>query len=133
MSWASSINRWGVAFAEVIADLRVVPEQLTGPHQQVVKLGPTLGATFGRVFQDQLSKVLEDGHQHGAAGVCDLLVSPPVQIAEQVLQDGTGVPGVYGVIVPVSLTTTTLPERKYAQQKPVTVCRPGLGSGQETE
>ena len=68
-----------------------------------MKLGSTLGATFPRVFQDQLSKVLEDGHQHVSPGVCDLLVSLPVQITEQVLQGGTGVSGVYGVIVPVSL------------------------------
>ena len=115
----------GVTVAEVVADVRVVPQQVTGPHQQILELCTTLGATLVRVSQCELSQILQDGHEGRAAGALDILIGLLIQFIEDVLQGSAGVFAGVRIGTPVSLATLPLTQRQQVEQDAAVVGQAG--------
>ena len=47
------MSTWEKRRPKVVADRKVVTQQIAGPNQEVVKLGPPFGASLGSVAKDE--------------------------------------------------------------------------------
>ena len=118
---------------EVVPDLDVVAQELTGPYQQVMELGPALVPATVRIVQDELANPLEDGQEGVSPSAIDVLVSRCVQFLEETLEPGAGIHAGYRVAVPVRLPASAALQVQEAGHETPGGRRPGLGIPEPAE
>ena len=76
----------GEAALEVAAAADVVSQEVTGPDEEVVELGPPLAAASLRVVDDEAPHLLREGEQRGRSRRAELLRAGGLRLLEDAFQ-----------------------------------------------